>query len=73
MEAVVARVPTFCPFCQSPNPVLEVDEAKYRDFRQGKIYAKDVVGGDLEKAEWLITGACQPCWDRLFAESENES
>jgi hypothetical protein len=69
---MVARIPTFCPFCQSPNPIIEMDEKDYTDFRQGRKSALQIMGGSREKAEWIITGACSPCWDRLFKEAEGE-
>ncbi len=69
---MLACVTTFCPFCQRPNPVLEVDENKYREYRQGRMDAIEVVDGNRDKAEWLITGVCGSCWDRMFKEAEGE-
>ena len=66
-EALIqVSIDSQCPFCEKHNPPVIVSADRYKDWKAGVISPLQLCGGDRERAEWLITGICTPCWNSFF-------
>lgn len=61
-----------CPFCGTANPLVMTTRDEYMRYQRREITAIQLTDGDKDQAEYLISGTCIPCWDRVFKEDEED-
>ena len=64
-------VVTRCPFCGKAHEV-EVNEMDYLDWQDGALIQDVMPYLSEQEREYLITGICSACWDKMFSEDEDE-
>ena len=64
-EDSVVFVITNCPFCSAENPPVVVDKGEWDKYQAGNLAAIQLTG-NVDTAEYLISGICIKCWDRTF-------
>ena len=64
-------VVTRCPFCGKAHEV-EVNEMDYLDWQDGALIQNVMPYLSEQEREYLITGICSTCWNKMFSEDEDE-
>ena len=62
---------TRCPFCGKAHEV-EVNEMDYLDWQDGALIQDVMPYLSAQEREYLISGICEDCWDKMF-DSDEES
>lgn len=65
------HVHTKCPGCQK-QATLEVPAEGYKRWRNGELIQRALPELSASQREQLMTGYCVGCWDRLFAEEDED-
>lgn len=71
LKGEIMLVTATCPQCHKPD-LLELSEAGFTAWRLGKLIQEALPELSNTQREQLITGTCQPCWDAMWAEEDDD-
>lgn len=62
---------TVCPFCGKAHEV-ECNEEDYFDWQDGELIQNAMPYLSAQEREYLITGICEDCWNKMFESMDTE-
>jgi len=57
---------TTCPMCRKDNEPIQVSRLAYEKWQRGGLIQNCFPRLTNLQRETLITGYCQPCWDKMW-------
>ena len=71
LDSETTTIRTQCPECKEIHDV-KVSTNGYLNYKTGMLIQRALPELIPEEREMLITGFCQSCWDKIFADDEDE-
>ena len=60
-----------CMLCGESSPPMELDEDAYNAWRNGELIQRAFPNLTTNERELLMTGTHSSCWDKMFAEEDD--
>jgi hypothetical protein len=61
-----------CHMCKQRR-IIEVPVDGFKDWLGGELIQKAMPGVSTIDREAIVTGTCEPCWQRMFTSSEDDT